>query len=419
MRVGQRLADVRAELGDLAIGEIARTRASSARVAPSTSSLTRSARSPSDPSSYSVTMPGWLSRAAACASRRTRPASAAGDLLDRHLALEPLVERPVDGAHAPRADPVENPEPPHDELTHHFRSSFAARSPGPSNHAARLRARRVIPGSLRGRGHTLGVERTVSAFNARDRRLTLAFLDEDEQLAPRGGGGRRPAARGRSAAPDHGAPRGRRRRSVVVLLILVVLGIRGCLNARKERSFENYVSDLTRSPPSRTSSRTTSSTASTTRATSAPLSFEAEIKADRGTAESLRAASRPQHSRRVEERPERAQPRLPAAPRRPHRNLRQHLHGARQPGPHPGRQRDRRLHAVLPGQRRPLPAGPARRSTPASRTRESTRRRPTASSCRPHRLARPSQGLIRARPGLGRQGDDQRHPRPGALPDHA
>lgn len=32
--------------------------------------------------------------------------------------------------------------------------------------------------------------------------------------------------------------------AVVLVIILVVLGIRGCLNARKERGFENYVSDL-------------------------------------------------------------------------------------------------------------------------------------------------------------------------------
>ena len=31
---------------------------------------------------------------------------------------------------------------------------------------------------------------------------------------------------------------------IVLLLILIVLGIRGCLNARKERSFENYARDL-------------------------------------------------------------------------------------------------------------------------------------------------------------------------------
>ena len=30
----------------------------------------------------------------------------------------------------------------------------------------------------------------------------------------------------------------------VLILILLLLGVRGCLNARKERGFENYVSDL-------------------------------------------------------------------------------------------------------------------------------------------------------------------------------
>jgi hypothetical protein len=39
-----------------------------------------------------------------------------GDLLDRDLALEALVEGAVDGSHAPRADPVEEPESLHHEL---------------------------------------------------------------------------------------------------------------------------------------------------------------------------------------------------------------------------------------------------------------------------------------------------------------
>ena len=57
-----------------------------------------------------------------------------------------------------------------------------------------------------------------------------------------------------------------------------------------------------------------------------PLSFEAEIEADRGTAESLdEPRSRLDTPGRVEERAERAQPRLPAAPRRPDRHLRPDL----------------------------------------------------------------------------------------------
>jgi hypothetical protein len=73
----------------------------------------------------------------------------------------------------------------------------------------------------------------------------------------------------------------------ILILILLVLGVRGCLNARKERAFENYVSDL-------------SSIAADTQSLSkrffgrledpgnlTPLQFEAEIKADRGVAEGL------------------------------------------------------------------------------------------------------------------------------------
>jgi hypothetical protein len=73
----------------------------------------------------------------------------------------------------------------------------------------------------------------------------------------------------------------------VLILILLVLGVRGCLNARKERSFENYVSDL-------------SSIAAETQnlsqqffnrlddpGTLSPLQFEAEVKADRGAMEGL------------------------------------------------------------------------------------------------------------------------------------
>ena len=73
----------------------------------------------------------------------------------------------------------------------------------------------------------------------------------------------------------------------ILILILLILGFRGCLNARKERSFENYVSDL-------------SSIAAETQNLSqqffkrlqspsglSPLEFEAEVKADRGAMEGL------------------------------------------------------------------------------------------------------------------------------------
>jgi CARDB len=114
----------------------------------------------------------------------------------------------------------------------------------------------------------------------------LAFLDEEDTVAPRGGGG--PPSR---RAGDHQRQIMVRRAVgvaiVVLLLILIVLGIRGCLNARKERNFENYVSDLN------------AITAQTKQLSNdffkllddpgnlSPLSFEAEIKADRGTADGL------------------------------------------------------------------------------------------------------------------------------------
>ncbi|MGI8460728.1 MAG: hypothetical protein ACR2OC_03700 [Solirubrobacterales bacterium] len=73
----------------------------------------------------------------------------------------------------------------------------------------------------------------------------------------------------------------------ILIIVLLVVGFRGCLNARKERGFENYVSDL-------------SSIAAETQNLSksffgrledpgdlTPLQFEAEIKADRGAMEGL------------------------------------------------------------------------------------------------------------------------------------
>jgi hypothetical protein len=69
----------------------------------------------------------------------------------------------------------------------------------------------------------------------------LAFLDEDDLEPADGPGGRR--------GPD-------RQRQILVrrlialgvgvgVVILLVLAVRGCLNARKERGYENYLSDLT------------------------------------------------------------------------------------------------------------------------------------------------------------------------------
>ena len=115
----------------------------------------------------------------------------------------------------------------------------------------------------------------------------MAFLDEedafepDEPVAPRrsggGGSGQRPFVARRLMALAIG----------VGIIILLVLGVRGCLNARKERGFENYVQDL-------------SAVANESQQLSdeffkrlddpgdlSPLEFKAEISGDRSTAESL------------------------------------------------------------------------------------------------------------------------------------
>jgi CARDB len=114
----------------------------------------------------------------------------------------------------------------------------------------------------------------------------LAFLDEDEPLAETGGGG----------PPYRRAPDRQRqimvRRAVgvgvlVVLLILLVLGIRGCLNARTQRSYENYASDLTAIATQTNQLSRDFFGRLSDPGNLSPLSFEAQIAADRGTAEGL------------------------------------------------------------------------------------------------------------------------------------
>jgi septal ring-binding cell division protein DamX len=116
--------------------------------------------------------------------------------------------------------------------------------------------------------------------------LTLAFLDEEE-LAPPPGGTRPPSRRGPDRQRQILVRRAVGIGVVVVVLILIVLGIKGCLDARKTRSFENYVSDLK------------AITAQTNQLSgdffgklsdpgnASPLDFEAGIATDRGTAQNL------------------------------------------------------------------------------------------------------------------------------------
>lgn len=67
----------------------------------------------------------------------------------------------------------------------------------------------------------------------------------------------------------------------ILILVLLLLGIRGCLNARKERAFDNYASDLS----SVSAENASISEAFFDRLSDpggiSPLEFEAEIQADR------------------------------------------------------------------------------------------------------------------------------------------
>jgi hypothetical protein len=74
----------------------------------------------------------------------------------------------------------------------------------------------------------------------------------------------------------------------VLILILLLLGVRGCLNARQERGFENYVSDLgSVVTQANQLSQEFFSRLQDPPAGLTELQLEAEIASDRGTAESL------------------------------------------------------------------------------------------------------------------------------------
>ena len=117
------------------------------------------------------------------------------------------------------------------------------------------------------------------------RRANLAFLDEDDAFEPDDRRSAQPAAAMVAAAVPAAALVALA--IGVVIIILLVLGVRGCLNARKERGFENYVAG-----PDRDRDESQQLSAEFFKrledpATSPRSSFKAEIAADRSTAESL------------------------------------------------------------------------------------------------------------------------------------
>jgi hypothetical protein len=114
----------------------------------------------------------------------------------------------------------------------------------------------------------------------------MAIRDDDRPYAPR----RAPSTR--RASPDRQRQIMARRLVAlgiaVVILILIVLGVRGCLNARKTRSFENFVADL-RSLSAQTKQLSTKFLADISNPPSSKLDFNTTIETDAGTANSLLA----------------------------------------------------------------------------------------------------------------------------------
>jgi CARDB len=126
----------------------------------------------------------------------------------------------------------------------------------------------------------------ASAFNPTAGNSSLAFLDEEEALAPPGGG-EPPFRRGRDHQRQIMVRRAVGVGVIVLLLILIVLGIRGCLNARKERNFENYARDLNAIVAQSKQLSDDFFGRLSDPGNLSPLSFEAEIKSYRGSAENL------------------------------------------------------------------------------------------------------------------------------------
>ena len=114
----------------------------------------------------------------------------------------------------------------------------------------------------------------------------MAFLDEEEALAP-SGGGEPPFRRARDHQRQIMVRRAVGVGVIVLLLILIVLGIRGCLDARKERSFENYARDLNAIVAQTAQLSDDFFARLSDPGNLSPLSFEAEIDSYRGSAENL------------------------------------------------------------------------------------------------------------------------------------
>ena len=113
----------------------------------------------------------------------------------------------------------------------------------------------------------------------------MSFLDEDDPYASA------------SEPPDRMGPPDRDRQILVrrliavaaglLVVILLILGVRGCLDARKEREYENFVSDLNSLVAESQQLSEQFFARLNDPENLSELEFEAEVKADRGAAEGL------------------------------------------------------------------------------------------------------------------------------------
>jgi hypothetical protein len=113
----------------------------------------------------------------------------------------------------------------------------------------------------------------------------LAFFDDDEAIAPE----ERPPTR--RSGSSGGSPFLVRRLVgvglLIVILVLLLLGIRGCLDARAERGLENYVSDMSTIVRDYDQLSANFFEEHLSNPGEDAGAFEQQIAADRGTAESL------------------------------------------------------------------------------------------------------------------------------------
>jgi CARDB len=128
------------------------------------------------------------------------------------------------------------------------------------------------------------------------------FFDEDDpHEPPRGGDPEEPAYAGRGGASrhHHGGPPATKQQArlrqaglllgAIVILILIVIAFRGCLNARKERSYQNYVSDLSSitTQTEQLSSGFFDTLENKGSGNGGDLGFEGEVNGDKGTSQEL------------------------------------------------------------------------------------------------------------------------------------